>query len=185
MSENTAEHVITEIRNRFELEGDVDIPEWASRLYEVANHPSMERWLIHGHVFNCPNCGGTLTSLLLCCSCGTRWSLASVEQTSPRAGGKGESMSDDICSNCKQETHPAYLARYGGLCLDCSNAGVEDLTERIAALEADNAALRAEVERLRQAFNIYGTHKPECMVPMSGCSCGFDAALQAGKAQGE
>lgn len=33
---------------------------------------------------------------------------------------------DQTCKNCKCVTHPAYLARYDGYCLDCDNAGVPE-----------------------------------------------------------
>lgn len=57
---------------------------------------------------------------------------------------------------------------------------------RLAGIEQDRDAykdlLDAAQERergLREALNIYGTHKSNCNVPMSECSCGFDTALTA------
>ena len=40
-----------------------------------------------------------------------------------------------ICRNCKKENHPSYDRRYGGYCLDCFNARVPDLQDRIEQLE--------------------------------------------------
>jgi hypothetical protein len=61
---------------------------------------------------------------------------------------------------------------------------LQALKDRIAALEADNARLRGQVKVLERAFGIYGTHKPECMVPMSDCSCGYVYALTPGGGRG-
>ena len=41
------------------------------------------------------------------------------------------------CKNCGQPTHPNHIHKYGGYCLDCSNAGVPELRERIEELEAE------------------------------------------------
>ena len=38
------------------------------------------------------------------------------------------------CKNCLTPVHPAYLERYAGYCLDCSNAGVPGKDKEIAEL---------------------------------------------------
>lgn len=77
-------------------------------------------------------------------------------------------------ANCRNthyahECHPSYAARYDGYCLDCWNAGVPELVERVQMLhgagnkverlEAEAARLRAENDELRKST-------PEC--PDSG-----------------
>lgn len=55
-------------------------------------------------------------------------------------------MTDDPpCKGCKQPTHPSYIARYGGYCLDCENAGVPDLMEE---LDGTRGELRQANERI-------------------------------------
>lgn len=61
-----------------------------------------------------------------------------------------------LCKGCYRQTHPAYLDRYDGYCLDCSNQGVDERDERIAALESELAASQAREARLREALEIYG-----------------------------
>lgn len=41
-----------------------------------------------------------------------------------------------VCKNCLRSNHPHYDKKYGGYCLECSNAGVPELAARAAALEA-------------------------------------------------
>ena len=41
---------------------------------------------------------------------------------------------------------------------------------------AERAHVRAEVEVLREALRAYGQHLPDCG-DVSGCTCGFSAAL--------
>ena len=38
------------------------------------------------------------------------------------------------CVNCHQPTHPHYIHKYGGYCLECENAGVPALKEQIAEM---------------------------------------------------
>lgn len=45
-------------------------------------------------------------------------------------------MSEPPCKGCKRKTHPAYVKRYGGYCLECSNAGVPERDDEIARLRA-------------------------------------------------
>jgi hypothetical protein len=45
-------------------------------------------------------------------------------------------MIENLCKGCKRATHPAYLSRYDGYCLDCSNQGVPELHEEIERLES-------------------------------------------------
>lgn len=48
------------------------------------------------------------------------------------------------CKNTRYDhgCHPAYAKRYGGYCLECANAGVDELMEVNLAAEAELAALR-------------------------------------------
>ena len=52
-------------------------------------------------------------------------------------------MNEGPCKNCKRTTHPAYLRKYGGYCLDCSNAGIQDKDEEI--IELRNKLAEAEL----------------------------------------
>ena len=63
-----------------------------------------------------------------------------------------ESMaaSDNPCKNCHQPTHPHYIHKYGGYCLDCSNAGVRELRERIAELEAKAERMAVHILKLEK-----------------------------------
>jgi hypothetical protein len=47
------------------------------------------------------------------------------------------------CKGCSRANHPHYNRKYHGYCLDCANAGVPDLRDRIEELEAEVASLRA------------------------------------------
>ena len=47
-----------------------------------------------------------------------------------------------VCKNCLTAVHPAYVKRYDGYCLDCSNAGVPDKDEEIEGLKRIIAELR-------------------------------------------
>lgn len=62
---------------------------------------------------------------------------------------------DKKCKGCKRETHPAYLSRYDGYCLDCENTGVPERDERIAELESECDALK-EALSAYQKFNRIG-----------------------------
>lgn len=59
---------------------------------------------------------------------------------------------DFNCKGCNRDTHPSYMARYGGYCLECENAGVPHYLEQIDGLQGELkqatdalAALRAEL----------------------------------------
>ena len=45
------------------------------------------------------------------------------------------------CKGCSRRTHPYYVKKYHGYCLECSNCGVPERDDQIAAL-------KEEVERL-------------------------------------
>lgn len=51
-------------------------------------------------------------------------------------------MTDEpLCKGCRQPTHPSYIDRYGGYCLDCDNAGVSERDEQIENLKQENERL--------------------------------------------
>ncbi len=58
----------------------------------------------------------------------------------------------ETCKGCKQETHPAYLSRYGGYCLDCSNAGVPELMEQIDGMEGEARQAQERIAVLETAM---------------------------------
>lgn len=55
------------------------------------------------------------------------------------------------CRHCKRDCHPYFYRKYDGFCLECSNAGVPDLLDKIAELERKIERLEDElmVRRLR------------------------------------
>ena len=40
----------------------------------------------------------------------------------------------DFCKNCRRDTDFRFLRKYGGYCLDCSNAGAPEKDDEILAL---------------------------------------------------
>lgn len=69
-----------------------------------------------------------------------------------------ENPQDLKCKGCKRETHPAYLDRYDGYCLDCSNAGVPERDEEIEKLERDASAMAMTIRDLRDEFGSLRYH---------------------------
>ena len=69
----------------------------------------------------------------------------------PNDKGHGLAV-EPICKNCHQPTHPHYIHKYGGYCLDCANAGVPELRERITELEMEKVELENEKAELREAL---------------------------------
>lgn len=55
------------------------------------------------------------------------------------------------CRNCGVALHPAYVEKYHGYCLVCSNAGVDEKDNEIDALRAKLATAEAEAEQLAKA----------------------------------
>jgi hypothetical protein len=53
------------------------------------------------------------------------------------------------CDNCGRDSHPYYQKKYGGICLDCSNAGVGELRAQLAALVVRADAAERERDRLQ------------------------------------
>ena len=54
----------------------------------------------------------------------------------------------EACKNCQKPTHPTYIRKYHGFCLECSNAGVDEMQAAMDELKAEVARLKAEVARL-------------------------------------
>ena len=53
------------------------------------------------------------------------------------------------CKNCRKPTHPTYIRKYHGFCLECSNAGVDELLAAMDQLKAEVERLKAEIDRLK------------------------------------
>lgn len=49
------------------------------------------------------------------------------------------------CKNCKRDTHPHFIKRYHGYCLECDNAGAPEKDERIAELETGIRVAHAQL----------------------------------------
>ena len=41
------------------------------------------------------------------------------------------------CKGCSRRTHPYYVKKYHGYCLECSNCGVPERDDQIAALKEE------------------------------------------------
>lgn len=65
-----------------------------------------------------------------------------------------------MCKNTSHphECHPLFAKKYDGFCQDCANAGVPDLLDRIADLEA--ALLKPCAETVSTIPTAYGEMKP-------------------------
>lgn len=50
------------------------------------------------------------------------------------------------CKNCKKQTHPHFLRKYKGYCLECNNAGVPEFLDEREAMRAAIRLLIAEKE---------------------------------------
>lgn len=50
-------------------------------------------------------------------------------------------MSDEVkCRHCSRDSHPFWMNKYNGLCIECSRAGIGELLDRISELESQLGA---------------------------------------------
>lgn len=94
--------------------------------------------------------------------------------------GGGVELATDYCPRCGEfvEVPNGYDFGDGDWCWTCNTDIANEMRKFVPDLLADRATLLAEVERLRDALSLYGTHRFHCVAAGGPCICGLKELLQ-------